>query len=429
MHTVTNGIRLAWKEEFRAVSTSSSFTSIEQDVEVSDPAMFPWLSSIATQFTKVIFHGLVVTYVSTSGKALNSTNAALGSVTMAGKYDILAPPFASEIEMLATPLAITGGPDENLIWGMECAPETENLRTWLIRLGPDMNNEDDRWKVPCTFTLATSGSQASYSAGRLFVSYDVTLLEPRISNFTTGLATAADHWTNSVDVGVGASNYFGALASGHQYGTLRGEFAVNSYTFPEGVSAGYYLVEARWLGDSGAVVSPTMTITNGTTANTASNDPYNSQLGNGTTSTTFAAGSGYSFSGTSAMCSCAGIFKINAPGSLRAIVTFSAGTLNNNLTRAECWITPLPAPGLFAKGVDVEDDVAYLKKMLKLLAVKPSELERFVAWFWAHRTNYDQRPSIDVANQWLNDMSTSFYEPQEEKEEVIVETLPRVRFR
>jgi hypothetical protein len=180
--------RLAHREYLCEVQTSNPFTQlIRQEINPSNDALFPWLSKLSQNFEQFRFHGLVFEFVSTSGDAVSSTNSALGAVIMATQYDPYQPPFASKVQADSYEFAVSTKPSTSAIHPIECDPRVSGRDVYYMTDTNTVGSQGDlRMTVLGMFNLLTSGSQAAFTAGELWVSYDVELIKPRLLGQSIG---------------------------------------------------------------------------------------------------------------------------------------------------------------------------------------------------------------------------------------------------
>lgn len=139
---------------------------------------FPWLASIANQFSEYRMHGLVFQFVSTSGDALNSVNTALGKVILATQYNVYEPDFTSPQFMENTEYSVSGKPSNSIMHGVECG-KFMNVNE-ILYTDDNTSSDDQRFEDMGKFTIASVGVQGDgVQLGELWVSYDVELLKPR----------------------------------------------------------------------------------------------------------------------------------------------------------------------------------------------------------------------------------------------------------
>lgn len=151
----------------------------------TDPVTFPWLSVIANRFEQWRPLGIVFEFVSTCGDAVSSTDSSLGSVSMATQYDFYTPPFADKTQLLNHYYATSGKPSRNQMHAIECAPDkmfSDLLFTYDHSAG-DLGNSD----LGYTYVWR-EGSQAAFTAGELWVTYDIELHKPKLPPSPAGLS-------------------------------------------------------------------------------------------------------------------------------------------------------------------------------------------------------------------------------------------------
>lgn len=195
MHSQQDSIIFSHREYLGEVHSSTGFT-IQRRVAVNPgiSSSFPYLGPIAQNFSEYKFRGLVYEFKSTSADALNSTNTALGTVMMSAQYNADAPPPSGKLELLNEMWSADGKPSQNLYLPIECAP-AENPMSILYTRGSDAPPGDQKWFDLAAVTIATSGSQAVAVIGELWVTYEVELKKPKMSN-TSG-ALAGNSWSYS----------------------------------------------------------------------------------------------------------------------------------------------------------------------------------------------------------------------------------------
>lgn len=147
-----------------------------------DQRTFPWLSTIAGNFEQWIPHGIVFEFVSTCGNAVSSTNAALGSVSIATQYNIYSENFQDKSQLLNHYFAVSCKTADNLMHAVECNPEEVQVPIFntFANATAFPTNGDDRLYYLGGTTVWRQGSQATYTAGELWITYDISLCKPRI---------------------------------------------------------------------------------------------------------------------------------------------------------------------------------------------------------------------------------------------------------
>jgi hypothetical protein len=144
----------------------------------------PWGGSIALLFQEYQLHGGVFSFESTFSNY--SAAGPLGTVVMSTQYNAADRPFQDVDAMLNSAFRTSGNPSENMNHGLECDPNMQDARFLKCR-----NNAND-WSTQApnnydfgNFTIATVGLPAACAnaqIGRLYFTYDLELLLPRIAD-------------------------------------------------------------------------------------------------------------------------------------------------------------------------------------------------------------------------------------------------------
>ena len=163
-------------------TTPSSFHNTSYTVNPGVASTFPWLAALANQYQQYKFNGLIFEFKTLSSDI--TAGGALGSVTMASNYDVVADSYASKIEMENSQYAVSAKPSCSQIHTMECQPSATANVLYYIRNNATSATlgQDNRFYDLANFQLATAGLPGSAGAvlGELWVSYDVSLYKPVI---------------------------------------------------------------------------------------------------------------------------------------------------------------------------------------------------------------------------------------------------------
>lgn len=174
--------------------TAGQFEIQNFPLNPGNPTTFPWLSQVAAQFQEYRLDGMIFQFKSMSADALNSTNTALGSVMMATNYNVNQPLFDSKYEMENTQFSTSVKPSMSAMHPIECARGESVLN--VLYVAPGGNIPDGAAPSQYTFgnfQIATTGFQAAnVNIGELWVTYEVTLMKPILTdiNGTGSLWTA-----------------------------------------------------------------------------------------------------------------------------------------------------------------------------------------------------------------------------------------------
>jgi len=164
-------------------NASNSFANTTYPINPGLVLTFPYLSSIAQNFERYRVNGMVFEYVSTTSPYL--AGGAMGTVMMAMEYNAAAPSFTSKPQFENSDFAISGRPDESMMYGVECEQFANNSYYTRSSASQTPVNLTDIGN----FQIATlSPITANQVLGELWVSYDVVLEVPRISPARYGYA-------------------------------------------------------------------------------------------------------------------------------------------------------------------------------------------------------------------------------------------------
>jgi hypothetical protein len=325
-----DGVRICHREYLADVLGTTGFSLSSYAVQPGLTASFPWLATCALAFEEYRLNGLVYEYRSTSGTAVSTTSAALGSVILATQYNPYEPAFASKQEMDSYEYSTSTSPCENALHAVECAPALNPLSTQFIRNGSVPSGADERLYDVGTFTIATSGQQSAYVVGELWVSYDITLRKPRIDTTSTASMDAQfAHVQCSYGQGLFDSTTavpFGLVAQ--QIPTSASSLPIADY-FVNGTTLqlynpGTYLVTVYWT-DAVDTLSGAPTASVGT-AIVSTNPLYN----NG--------GAAYTVFTSHSACHSA-LFHVGSPGTGSGNTITYTGPAGMTVGGADIWIT------------------------------------------------------------------------------------------
>lgn len=186
-------IRVKHREFLGDISTGTATPNINAYyINPSNDACFPWLHTLANNFEQWIPHGIVFEFVSSCGNAVSSTNASLGTVSIATQYNIYSDAYSTKYEMLNSYFAGSAKTADNLMHAIECDPKESQTRifnTYDNSSVPQVNGDLRMYYLGACFVVA-QGSQANYTAGEMWITYDLSLLKPRVNKnqFSTELS-------------------------------------------------------------------------------------------------------------------------------------------------------------------------------------------------------------------------------------------------
>lgn len=161
----------------------SKFDVASFAVNPGNSALFPFLSTIASQFEMYEFAGLMVQYKPLSGESANDTNS-LGKVMLCTNYDPSAPAFTSAYSLENYDYSCSAKPSAGQVHGIETLPSqrlTQQLyvQTKQSEPGPAPQGTKDKLLTDLgLFQIATEGIPVGSSdaiVGELWVSYKIKL--------------------------------------------------------------------------------------------------------------------------------------------------------------------------------------------------------------------------------------------------------------
>nr|WAX26094.1 MAG: capsid protein [Army ant associated crucivirus 1]WAX26096.1 MAG: capsid protein [Army ant associated crucivirus 1] len=182
-----NGTTISHKEFLGDVITSGTagnFSISSFVLNPANPQCWEWLAQIAVNYEEWKPEGILFYFKTTSTDALSSTNTALGQVTIATNYNPYNAAFTSLAEMQSYEYCTNGVPSEDLVHMIECDPREGAIATYYmssVNSAANAGLQDQRFNTLGTTYIATSGFQAaSVNIGQLWVTYQVTLLKPKL---------------------------------------------------------------------------------------------------------------------------------------------------------------------------------------------------------------------------------------------------------
>lgn len=316
-------------------SNTNSLSSFQLQAFYINPGnagLFPWLSTVASQFTNFRVRAITFTFVSTSATALNSTNTALGLALARQQYDSTVPPDTTEYQMLNSYGKKQANPSVSWSFNVDVSRMATAIGTVSTITSPSglPANQDSRLFYPNGFfEIATIGMQANnVNIGQLHVSYSIDLFRPTLIQGEIGNTLRTAHYKSTTTDFANATplgnNVLPVTSGVDGIGIV---ITSTSVTLPVSIVTGKYLMIVNWRG-TGAVswTGPVVTVTNGTVQNVWD--------------TNSSAALGPQLSATCAQCVLAFIFNVNAPGTTQCVVNFgTSGTLPTTPTTIDVYVT------------------------------------------------------------------------------------------
>jgi len=188
----------------------TAFVSQQFNINAADSTTFPWLSRLASLYTKYKFTKLLFEFRTTTSNY--SAAGTLGTVVMAPHYNVDSAVFPNKQVMEASTHAVSSAPSNSIIMGFECAKKDANV-SWYNVMN-DVTVARGNFTDAGYVEVATSGlpGTAGTTLGELWVHYTCELIEPFISQaeqLSTGVAMPATRFSvssattvNIMDTGV-----------------------------------------------------------------------------------------------------------------------------------------------------------------------------------------------------------------------------------
>jgi hypothetical protein len=215
-------------------------------------SVFPWLSSIAANYQQYIIRGMVFEYVSTSSDYVSTS--ALGSIVLSSEYDVTQPNYQNKTQMENSQFCVSGKPSTCIMHPIECDKRVTNNPIKYIRSAGVPSNDDARLYDWATLQLAIVGSPTAVSTGlgELWVSYDIILLKPVLTEGLVGSTILMDHFQlgNALSTTHYLSQDTTTTNKPTTASTMGGTTKTSTYSFPTFVTSG--LFQVFWQATGGA---------------------------------------------------------------------------------------------------------------------------------------------------------------------------------
>jgi len=232
MHTDQQSVIIKHKEFLGEVLSSGSFT-VQQSFPLNPgvSSTFPWLANIAASFQEYRIRGLVFHYIPSSGAAISSTDASLGTVMLQTSYRSNDAAPASKVELLNEFWSNEVVPCDSMAHPVECDPKENPFNVQYVRTGGVPTGDSVLMYDLGQTHLAVSGCQTiGKRLGDLWVTYDIELKKPLLYSNVTSRVDSASAYISS---GLQASGWFGTTAV-TMTGTLPAVLLNNTITIPKG---------------------------------------------------------------------------------------------------------------------------------------------------------------------------------------------------
>jgi hypothetical protein len=166
--------------DLKVPSTGPTYSVTALPIDPTDINTFPWLASVAKKYQKYKVKGMVIGYRSTSTDYNNS-----GVVAIAVNYDPAERAYASMDTILNTKFAVSTKPSNSMLAPVECDPARSPQDGYYMKhtTSYDVTDATIRQTRMGTINVATQGLSlpAGTTIGQLYVSYDIEMLYPYMS--------------------------------------------------------------------------------------------------------------------------------------------------------------------------------------------------------------------------------------------------------
>lgn len=284
MHNNNQSVVVRHKEFVTEVRGAQAFT-VRQSFDINPGVVgtFPWLAGIASRFQEYRIRGMVWHYVPTSGNAVASTNAALGTVMLQTSYRSNDSPPANKIELLNEYWSSEAVPSEAFCHPIECDPKENPFNVQYIRSGAVPDGDSELMYDLGVTHLCVSGQQVDDTVlGDLWVTYEIELKKPIVeSNVTNPYRVCDLLYTGTVS----SASFFNGAES--RRGNLECTANVKTLNFPPRTT-GIYLVTVTLFATTNftsADLSGLPTLTNCSNLTMPTGSVYSRTVVGGTTPT------------------------------------------------------------------------------------------------------------------------------------------------
>lgn len=186
---------------FTNPSTAGAFYQQNFAINPGNVDVFPWLSTMASQYQQWKPNGIVFAFQSTSGDI--TSGQALGKIICATDYNTttLSTTFENANEMLSESYSNESVPTRNILHGLECAPKERAREIYFVRTGGIPSGTSLAEYDLCQTTFATvGGPAANTNLGSLYVHYDITFYKNTLYNGISNKGLVMREWLLSGDV-------------------------------------------------------------------------------------------------------------------------------------------------------------------------------------------------------------------------------------
>jgi len=174
-----SGVRVKHREFIGPVYSTTGFQNTSYPLNPGMASTFAWLSQLAVSFQQYKINGALVCFKSSIPDGVSSFSS-LGSLMIAAEMNSAANPALNQSQLEQMKFECSGRPSENLVAPIECSRTSGSGEDHLfVRYGSVPSNASINDYDHCYIQVATIGQPASnVLLGNLYISYDITLLNP-----------------------------------------------------------------------------------------------------------------------------------------------------------------------------------------------------------------------------------------------------------
>lgn len=148
-------------------------------IQPGNPALFPWLSSIADNFQEWELRGMIVELKTLTSDF--SDKSVLGSMFCGTQYNVLEPAPTSKRQLENLQYSTSSKPSESIIHAIECAPNLNAQTHLYVAQDGVVKNGDSRLYDLGTLFLGSQGIPVQNAPiAEIWVSYEIALFKPQL---------------------------------------------------------------------------------------------------------------------------------------------------------------------------------------------------------------------------------------------------------
>lgn len=196
------------------VSPGTGFNNTPYNINPGDTNTFPWLASVARNFQRYRFKGLVYEYKSKSTDF--ATGSSLGTVSIGTNYNSFDAPWTTFQQVQNASFTVDGKPSESFYHLVECARSMGGGAALYVRDGTNAVNAPQLYDVGL-LQVCTNGITAAVGTelGSLWCTYEIELMEPIVGLVPS--LTSGGWYSNSINTaqtGFGCGPLFSNVTDG-----------------------------------------------------------------------------------------------------------------------------------------------------------------------------------------------------------------------